>query len=138
MSEPTTDSKSKDGFFLKRNVFNDYAFVEALRTVAKHPLEIKIAWNVNRIIKQAQKHIDDGQKMVKAILDKHAEKDENGKFKQEAGNFVFKDEAAFKEEYELYGAEEVHFKSYKLTLDELAGVAIPPEMISALEPIIEE
>ena len=138
MSEQITDSKSKDGFSLKRSVFNDYAFVEALRTVSTHPLEIKIAWNVNRIIKQSQKAIDEGQKLVKVILDKHAEKDENGKYKQDGGNFVFKDEAAFKEEYDAYGAEEIHFKSYKLRLDELAGVAIAPAMISALEPIIEE
>lgn len=137
MQTQTTDEKSKDGFSLKRKVFNDFSFVQALRELSKHPLEIKIAWNVNRIIRQAQKAIDDGQAQVKAILDKHVEKDENGKYKQENNDFVFKDKAAFQAEYDAFGEEEVHFSSYKLNLDELSGCQITPESIGALEPIVD-
>jgi hypothetical protein len=138
MQTQTTEEKSKDGFSLKRKVFNDFSFVQALRELAKHPLEIKIAWNVNRIIRQAQKAIDDGQVQVKAILDKHVEKDENGKYKQENSDFVFTDKAAFQAEYDAFGEEDVHFQSYKLKLDELSGCQITPENIGALEPIVEE
>lgn len=137
MQQQTTGEKSKEGFSLKRKIFNDFAFIQALRDLAAHPLEIKLAYNINRIIKQAQKHIDEGQALVKAMLEKHAEKGEDGKFIQENGDFKFKDQAAFKEEYEAYGEQEVHFASYLLELDELAGVKISPESIGALEPILK-
>jgi hypothetical protein len=137
METQTTGEKSKEGFFLKRKIFNDFSFIQAMRDLSSNPLEIKLAWNVNRIIRQAQKHIDEGQAVVKAMLEKHAEKDEKGAYIQENGNFKFKDEAAFKEEYEAYGEQEIHFASYKLNIDELTGVKISPEAIGALEPVLE-
>lgn len=134
-----TSVENSTGFTLKRKVFNDFAFVQALRELAKHPLEIKIAWNVNRIIKQAQSAIDSGQVEIKALLDKHAAKDEAGKYKMaaEGGDFEFTDKAAFQKEYEAFGEQEVEFKSYKLSLELLAGVQISPESIGALEPIVD-
>jgi hypothetical protein len=136
MQTQTTEEKSKEGFLLKRKVFNDFSFVQALRELSKNPLEIKVAWNVNRIIRQAQKAIDEGQVQVKAILDKHVEKDESGKYKQENNDFVFKNKEEFQSEYDAFGEEEVHFSSYKLNLDELSGAQITPENVGALEPIV--
>jgi hypothetical protein len=138
MQTQTTEGKSLEGFSLKRKIFNDYSFVQALRELSKSQLEIQVAWNVNRIIRQAQKAIDEGQEHVKKILDSHVEKDEAGKYKQADGDFVFKDKEAFKKEYDAFGEEDVHFKSYKLNLASLAGVHITPESIGALEPIVDE
>jgi hypothetical protein len=133
-----TSVENSTGFTLKRKVFNDFAFVQALRELAKHPLEIKLAWNVNRIIKQAQAAIDGGQVEIKALLDKHAVKDEAGKYKMaEGGDFEFSDKEAFQEQYNAFGEQEVHFKSYKLNLELLAGVQISPESLGALEPIVD-
>jgi hypothetical protein len=129
---------NSNGFLLKRKVFNDFAFVHALRELAKQPLEIKTAWNVNRIIKQAQTTIDNGQVEIKALLEKYAVKDEAGKYKMvETGDFEFSDKEAFQKDYEAFGEQEVEFKSYRLNLDVLEGIKISPESIGALEPIVD-
>lgn len=135
-----TSVENSTGFTLKRKVFNDFAFVQALRELAKQPLEIKLAWNVNRIIKQAQAAIDSGQVEVKKLLDTHTVKDENGKYKMaaEGGDFEFTDKEAFQEQYNAFGEQEVHFKSYKLNLELLSGVQISAESLGALEPIVDE
>lgn len=131
---------NSNGFYLKRKLFNDYNFVQALRELAKHPLDIKVAWNISRIIKQGQKVIDDGQTLVKEILDKHVEKDENGKYKndEKGGDFLFKNKAEFQVEYDAFGEQDVFFKSFKINLDTLSGVKIPAETIGALGPVIDE
>ena len=129
-----------EGFSLKRKIFNDYTFIEALRSLSSQPLFVKTAWNVNRIVKQAQKYIDQGQGEVKTILDKYVVKDENGKYKmkEDGGDFEFTDETAFKEEYEAFLDQEVHFKSYKLSLDvlETEQVKLTAAQLDILEPIL--
>jgi hypothetical protein len=133
-----TSEANLSGFSLKRKVFNDYAFVAALRELSKEPLEIKTAWNVNRIIKQAQTAIDSAQPEIKKILEKYAVLGEDGKYKMaQDGDFEFTDKDAFKKEYEAFGEEDVYFKSNKLNFDTLAGIKISPEAVGALEPIVD-
>jgi hypothetical protein len=66
-------------------------------------------------------------------------KDEAGKYKMaEGGDFEFKDKAAFQEEYNAFGEQDVDFKSHKLNLDVLSGIQISAESLGALEPIVDE
>jgi hypothetical protein len=139
MSE-TTETSSNGNFSLQKKVFNDLNFIEAMRELSKQPLSIKVAWNVNRIIKQAQEAIDKGQKEVQAILKDHVNVDEKGKFKinPETQDLDFKDKAAFDEIYGKMMEESVTFKSYKLDLNvlEAEGVKLSALQLSYLEPVI--
>jgi hypothetical protein len=137
-----TTLENSSNFTISRKTFNSLAFVNALANLGKQPLYVKTAWNINRILKQSQKHIDDSQPEVKKILEKYIEKDTEGKYVQdESGvDFKFTDKAAFEAEYQAYMNQEVEFKSHKLKLSvlEAEGVKMSAADIEVLEPLLEE
>lgn len=95
---------------------------------------------MNRILKQAEKYIEEGQVEIRAILDKHVERDEENKVKMtEAGDFVYKDKAAFDADYEVFLLKELHFKSHKIKTDELQDqqAKISAEQVEFLAEILE-
>lgn len=135
MQENSTSTLKKN-FSVSRRAINDMNFIESLRYLSNQPLPFGNAFNLKRILKQAQKALDAGQVQVRAILAEHVELDENGKFKQEGGDFKFKDKAAFQKAYDAFLDEQVEFSCHKIDPEVLQRVTISALQLEYLSPVL--
>lgn len=120
------------------------SLVENLYTIIKSfqekEMPIKLSYKFSKIFDSIESDYQFFFTQLRKILDKYAEKDENGEFIQNDGHIPFKKdcfELAEKALNDLYETE-ITLPKITFTLDELEGLDIKPYELRALLPFIEE
>lgn len=111
-----------------------------LKSFQEKELPIKLAYKFSKIFSAIEADYQFFFSQLRKILDKYAEKDENGEFIQNEGTIPFKKdcfELAEKALNDLYETE-ITLPKVMFTLDELEGIDIKPFELKALLPFIEE
>lgn len=103
-------------------------------------MPIKLSYKFSKIFDSIESDYQFFLSQLRKILDKYAERDENGEFIQKDGHIPFKKdcfELAEKALNDLYETE-ITLPKISFTLDELEGLDIKPFELKALLPFIEE
>lgn len=118
--------------------------IENLYTVLKSfqekEMPIKLSYKFSKIFSSIESDYQFFFSQLRKILDKYAEKDENGEFIQNEGTIPLKKdcfELAEKALNDLYETE-ITLPKVTFTLDELEGIDIKPFELKVLLPFIEE
>lgn len=112
----------------------------ALKSFQEKEMPIKLSYKFSKIFSSIESDYQFFFSQLRKILDKYAEKDENGEFIQNEGTIPFKKdcfELAEKALNDLYETE-ITLPKVTFTLDELEGIDIKPFELKALLPFIEE
>lgn len=116
------------------------AFVNSMQKVANtQGLPIKTAYNASRIMKAAQKELENGRKLFQKVLDEHTKKGEDGKpVAGEDGMVTINPElqAAYEKQVEELQELELKLPFLPLELAALEKCGLSPNQLIALEPII--
>lgn len=111
-----------------------------LKDFQEREMPIKLSYKFSKLFSAAESDYQFFYTQLRKILDKYAEKDENGEFIQNNGHIPFKKdcfELAERALNDLYETE-VTLPKITFTLDELEGLDIKPYELRALLPFIEE
>ena len=111
-----------------------------LKTFQEKEMPIKLSYKFSKIFDSIESDYQFFFSQLKKILDKYAEKDEEGKFVQNGDHIPLKKETlelAEKALNDLYETE-ITLPKIIFTLDELEELNIKPFELKALLPFIEE
>lgn len=113
---------------------------ETLQKLANMKLKAKLSWQVSRILKEAEKEIQEFNEARLALINKYGEKDENGELVTDEKNNC-KIDNQFVKEFgseleELVGAE-VELNASKIDMNKLEELDFTPSEMIDLEPFIE-
>lgn len=113
---------------------------EALQKLAKREVKAKLAFQIARLLKAADKEIQQFNETRMDLIRKYGEKDENGELNtDENGNCKIKPEniSVFSTELNELMATEVEINANALKFTLLEDLDFTPSEISVLEPFIE-
>ena len=111
-----------------------------LKSFQEKEMPIKLSYKFSKIFSAIEEDYQFFFSQLRKILDKYAEKDENGQFVQNDGHIPFKKDCfdlAEKALNDLYETE-INLPKVTFTLDELEGLDIKPFELKTLLPFIEE
>lgn len=113
---------------------------ETLQKLANMKLKAKLSWQVSRLLKEAEKEIQEFNEARLALINKYGEKDENGELVTDEKNNC-KIDNKFVKEFgseleELVGAE-VELNASKIDMNKLEELDFTPSEMIDLEPFIE-
>jgi len=101
----------------------------------------KLSYWLMRISREVVKEIETFEQARMKIIDKYADKDEDGQYRTENDQYVIPDQAGYAAEFEEIAANpiEIRFNKVKVNLDELdkRGVEISPESYFYLDLIFD-
>lgn len=120
--------------------------MQALNKLSHEKLPVKVAWNIQRIMRQMEKEVLAGREFYKTILQDTCEVDEKGEvvWKKDAqGNTIFgepipKDLEIFKAKNKEFMDLEIEIKSNFIMLKDFGNLQISSSDLMALEPLICE
>ena len=124
-----------------RDVTNPSFHTSILKIARSTDLAFKPAYNVSRIIKMIDSEMETYKELHQKLLQKYAEKDENGELKidKSVGKYVFEgdNEKAFTKEYQELLDVEFTVERYKIKPEDVEKVPLSPIDLTHLEPIME-
>lgn len=113
---------------------------EALQNLSKKELKAKVAYNISKLLKSADKEVQSFNKTRMDLINKYGEKDEAGELvTDENGNCRVPDMnvATFTEELNELIDIEVELNANKIDLEQLGDVEFTPNDMAMLEPFFE-
>lgn len=114
--------------------------IPIFRQISNQSLPIKVAYQVARLIRELDKESATFDESRRQIIDKYAEKDENGEYKQnEDGNIIIKPEDIItcnKEMTELLETQ-IEINAEALNMNDFGAIELTPSQMLNLEPFFE-
>lgn len=113
---------------------------ETLQKLAAKELKAKLAWSVARVLKAAEKEIQDFNETRMKLITKYGEKDENGELiTDDNGNckIIEGSVTEFTNELNELTASELEINANKLSMDSLENLDFTPIEMAALEPFVD-
>lgn len=113
---------------------------EILQKIASKELKARLALEIARMLKSAEKEIQDFNDVRMKLITKYGEKDENGELiTDEKGNCkIVQDERVnFANELNDLVATEVEINANKIKLEQIENLDFTPAEMSILEPFLE-
>lgn len=138
---------------------NNDQLVGALTRLSRQEFRnVKVAWNIQRIMRQMEKEVKEGREIFIKLLKENCEVDENGELIQRRtpdvlkedgtvepgrpipGSFIVKDEAEFNRKNAEFMKIEVEIHSYYIKLSDLEAekIKISPQDLLSLAPLIND
>jgi len=115
------------------------ADIVKLREISKKVLPIKASYAIAKNMKKIEDELEIYYKERDRLIDKYAEKDENGNVKiDETGFIVFRDKEGWDREIKELLAIENDIKIHKFPIDVLEGYNMSPVELMLIEYMIEE
>lgn len=113
--------------------------IAKLREISQKQLPIKASYAIAKNLKKIEDELEIYYKEREKLIDKYAEKDENGKVKvDESGFIVFRDKEGWDKEIEELLAIENDIKIHTFPIDVLEGYNMSPAELMLIEYMIEE
>lgn len=113
---------------------------EALQKLSTTDLKAKLAWQVARLLKAADKEIQEFNETRMKLIQKYGEKDENGELiKDEKDNCRISNDVAeeFSTQLNDLIQAEVEINVNKINIDELDNITFTPADMAMLENFIQ-
>lgn len=113
---------------------------ETLQSLAQKSLKAKLAFQVGRMLKAADKEIQDFNETRMKVITKYGEKDENGELITDENNNCKIDPnsaAAFNTEFNELLNSEIEINANKIKVEDLENLDFTPSEMINLEPFIE-
>ena len=113
---------------------------EILQKLASKELKARLALEVARMLKSAEKEIQDFNEVRMKLINKYGEKDENGELiTDEKGNCkIMQDEIKnFSSELNDLVGTEVEINANKLKIEQIENLDFTPAEMSMLEPFLD-
>jgi len=113
---------------------------ETLQKLSQKPLKAKAAFQVSRLLKEADKEAKEFNDTRIKLIDKYGEKDETGELKvDENGNCRVPPESIndFNAEMTELLNSEIEINANKLNINDLEEMEFTPSEMIALEPFVE-
>lgn len=113
---------------------------ETLQKLANMKLKAKLSWQVSRLLKEAEREIQEFNEARLALINKYGEKDENGELvTDEKSNCKIDNEFVkeFSNELEELVSAEVELNASKIDINKLEELDFTPSEMIDLEPFIE-
>lgn len=115
------------------------ADITKLREISKKELPIKASYAIAKNLKKIEDELEIYYKEREKLIDKYAEKDENGKIKVDNNGFIiFKDKEGWDKEIKELLAIENDIKIRKFPIDVLEGYNMSPAELMLIEYMIED
>jgi hypothetical protein len=115
------------------------ADIAKLREISKKVLPIKASYAIAKNMKKIEDELEIYYKEREKLIDKYAEKDENGNVKiDETGFIVFRDKESWDREIKELLAIENDIEIHKFPIDVLEGYNMSPVELMLIEYMIEE
>lgn len=115
------------------------ADIVKLREISKKVLPIKASYAIAKNMKKIEDELEIYYKERDKLIDKYAEKDENGNVKiDETGFIVIRDKESWDREIKELLAIENDIKIHKFPIDVLEGYNMSPVELMLIEYMIEE
>lgn len=114
---------------------------ETLQKLSQKELKAKLALSIARLLKEAEREMQNFNEVRMNLIKKYGEKDENGELiTDEKGNCkILNDNTAdFSKELNDLIETEIEINANKLKLDDLETLDFTPSDMVSLEPFIEE
>lgn len=114
---------------------------EVLQKLSQTEMKAKLAWSVTRLLKAADKEMQEFNETRMNLIKKYGEKDENGELVTDDKNNCKIPEAnlaQFSSELNELIDEEIEVNANALSLEALEDKEFTPAEMSVLEPFIEE
>ncbi len=114
---------------------------EILQKLSQTEMKAKLAWSVTRLLKAADKEMQEFNETRMNLIKKYGEKDENGELiTDDNGNCKIMEEnsAQFSNELSDLIGTEIEINANALSLDALEDKEFTPADMAVLEPFIEE
>lgn len=113
--------------------------ITKLREISKKELPIKASYAIAKNLKKIEDELEIYYKEREKLIDKYAEKDENGKIKVDNNGFIiFKDKEGWDKEIKELLAIENDIKIHTFSIDVLEGYNMSPAELMLIEYMIEE
>lgn len=112
----------------------------ALEEIINIDLPFKTAYKISTIASIADRELKFYQQQIQMLLDKYAQRDENGNIKRDdTNNYLIQADLAdeFKSKFDELLCVEINGDMPKLSTDELENLQIKPKLLMSLSPIIE-
>jgi len=93
-----------------------------LPEVMKEKLPTKMGYWFARTLREIGTHMQDMEEVRKKLLGQFALKDKKGEFIEKKGQYVFKNQKAFQEEFVKLAEQEIEIKYNGVTLEELEEI----------------
>lgn len=113
---------------------------EILQKLASKELKARLALEIARMLKSAEREIQDFNEVRMKLINKYGEKDENGELiTDEKGNCKIMQEEikTFSNELNDLIATEIEINANKLKLEQIENLDFTPAEMSMLEPFLE-
>lgn len=114
--------------------------IDILQKLSKMELKAKLAWQVARLLKAAEKEIQEFNETRMNVITKYGEKDENDQLITDDENNckIQKDHVAdFTNEINELVKSEVEINANKIKIDALEDLEFTPSEMTQLEPYID-
>lgn len=114
--------------------------VQIFREISVKPLPIKTAFRVARLIRELDKENTTFETSRRAIIEKYADRNENGEMKQtEEGNIIIQQENIIECNNELNDLlnTEIEINADKLNIDDMGDIELTPAQAYNIEAFIE-
>ena len=114
--------------------------VDTLQKLAQKDFKAKLAWQIARLLKEAEKEIQSFNETRMNLIRKYGQKDENGELKtDENGNCQIDSEyvGTFSDELNELLNTEVEINANKISLALLEDVDFTPSEMAILEPFVD-
>lgn len=114
--------------------------IDILQKLSKMELKAKLAWQVARLLKAAEKEIQEFNETRMNVITKYGEKDENDQLITDDNNNckIQKEHIEdFTNELNELVKSEVEINANKLKIDDLADLEFTPADMAQLEPFLE-
>lgn len=114
--------------------------IQIFREISMKTLPIKTAFRVARLIRELDKESATFDESRRIIIEKYAERDENGEMKQtEEGNIILQQDKIAECNNELNDLlnTEIEINADKLNLDEMGDLELTPAQVYNIEAFVE-
>jgi len=114
--------------------------VQIFREISMKALPIKTAFRVARLIRELDKESATFDESRRIIIEKYAERDENGEMKQtEEGNIILQQDKITECNNELNDLlnTEIEINADKLNLDDMGDIELTPAQVYNIEAFVE-
>ena len=113
---------------------------EALQKLSQKELKAKLAWQVSKLLKAADKELQEFNEARMNLIKKYGEKDENGELiTDDKGNCKIPEEVTvdFSNELNDLVEAEIEINANKIKIDDLENIDFTPNEMNILEVFID-
>lgn len=113
---------------------------DVLQKLAGKELKAKLAWQVGRMLKEAEKEIQSFNETRMQLINKYGSKDENGELvMDENNNCKIEPESInnFSNELNELIASEIEINAHKIKIDDIENINFTPSEMAQLEPFVD-